>query len=651
MYKRLLPTVFITLLFLFVPLSKTYAQDNETTAQTVIHLLSYVAMDYSGAVQNGEIISQSEYQEQIEFAQQALELAKTGSFLTAAQKDSILPELHRLIKRVDEKQSTANVSAIAKTINSTIIAVTGIQTAPKVWPNLAKGKALFKQSCAACHGKNGAGNGPLAANLTPRPTNFLNDSHMKNVSPYLAYNTIRLGVTGTGMRPFTEFNDVQLWNLAFYVKSLRFENATNDSLALREVFDRNFSKIELGTIATHTDTELIGSLTASGVENPEQLLTAIRTLEPTADQAINSLVVAREKLDAALKSYRSGHTTLARTQALSAYLEGIEPVEARLKTINSDLVVAIEKQMFSVRQAIEKGKESQVLKAEINQAHSLIDQADQLMENNQLNYWLTFLIAASIMLREGLEAFLILAVVLALIRNSGVRKALPWLHGGWITAVVMGVVGWFLSDYIIQFGGRNREIMEGLVALFAVLVLLSVGFWLHDKSYAKQWKEFIENKIGRYLKKDKMFGLAAFAFMVVFREAFEVILFLQAISLEASPENQSAIGFGVIAAVICIAIMAYLVLKYSKRLPIRQLFRYSSWFIILLAIILMGKGIHALQESGWVSVTNLSSALRIEWLGLYPTLETLLWQLALIGLIVILYLFNKQKRKKAEVTA
>src|SRR5699024_2186042 len=109
-------------------------------------------------------------------------------------------------------------------------------------------------------------------------------------------------------------------------------------------------------------------------------------------------------------------------------------------------------------------------------------QADQLMKDQQLNYWLTFIIAASIMLREALEAFLVLAVVLALIRNSGVKKALPWLHGGWITAVVMGIIGWFLSDYIIQFGGKNREIMEGLVSLLAVFVLIFVGFWLHNKS-------------------------------------------------------------------------------------------------------------------------------------------------------------------------
>src|SRR5699024_10284664 len=198
---------------------------------------------------------------------------------------------------------------------------------------------------------------------------------------------------------------------------------------------------------------------------------------------------------------------------------------------------------------------------------------------------------------------------------SNSRKALPWLHGGWITAVICGIAGWFLSDYIIQFGGKNREVMEGLVSLLAVLILIYVGFWLHNQTHAKKWTIFIKDKIGGYLNKDRMFGLAAFSFMVVFREAFEVILFLQAISLEAGDQNQSAIGLGVLAAVLIIAIIALAFLKYSKKIPVRQLFRYSSWIIVLLAIILIGKGFHALQESGWISVTNLSASLRAEWLG------------------------------------
>lgn len=322
-----------------------------------------------------------------------------------------------------------------------------------------------------------------------------------------------------------------------------------------------------------------------------------------------------------------------------------------MRSIDSRFVVALETQMFQVRQAIEKDYEIELLEAEIVKANLLIDEADEMLKSQSLNYWLTFILAFSIVLREALEAFLIIAVVITLIRSTNVTKALAWVHGGWITAVLCGFAGWFLSDYIIQFGGKNREIMEGMISLFAVIVLVFAGFWLHNKTYAKKWTEFVEDKIGVYLNKDRMFGLAAFAFMIVFREAFEVVLFLQAIKHEAGAQNISAIGFGTLAAFVAIAIIAFVFLKYTKNLPIKQIFQYSSYLIILLAVILMGRGIHSLQESGWISVSYIPSIFRAEWLGIYPTIETILAQIGLITVIIVAYFINKKKYQDANVKA
>lgn len=397
----------------------------------------------------------------------------------------------------------------------------------------------------------------MGEGLYPTPTNFHETELMRQISPFQAYNTIKLGVNGTSMRAFSELNEEQLWDLAFYIKSLRFNERETDTTALREHFETVIPDVTLKEVAVLSDEQLLKNL-AKKSDNSTIQLKALRLMAPTREESNNSLAVAKENLKEALKNYAQGNKSLARTNALKAYLEGIESVEALLKANNPAFTIEIEQQMLNVRQAIEQDKGVETLKEEIDKALALITKAGQLMRDHKLNYWLTFILAASIMLREGLEAFLILAMVLALIRNSGVKKALTWLHGGWITAIILGVAGWFLSGYIIQFGGKNREIMEGLVALFAVLVLLFVGFWLHNHSHAKKWKEFIENKIGRYLQKDKMFGLATFSFMVVFREAFEVILFLQAINMKVKPENKSAIGMGVLAAVVCIAVMVYL---------------------------------------------------------------------------------------------
>lgn len=625
----------------FTTTSEAFANPNDKDAETVIHLLDYIARDYSVGVQDGKVINEQEYSEMLEFSEQAYDLTKRGSFLPKKEV-RLLDNLKQLKEFIQEKKPAKAISELARNIRNDLIVITGIQIVPQLWPNSKQGKELYTTNCATCHGATGKGNGKLGKDLNPMPTNFHEIELMSQVSPYQAYNTIKLGVNGTSMRAFSELSDGQLWDLAFYVKSLRFQEDKIDTTVLRAQFETLFPDITLEDVATLSDEELLVNLTKKSGNSLTQLK-ALRLLAPTERRFNNSLLIAKENLNAALKNYTEGNKSLARINALNAYLEGIEPIEARLTANDPAFTIEIEQQMLNVRQAIDQDKGVLLLKKETHKALALILQADQLMVNHKLSYWLTFILAASIMLREGLEAFLVLAVVLALIRTSGVKKALPWLHGGWITAVIFGIVGWFLSDYIIQFGGKNREIMEGLISLFAVLVLLFVGFWLHNHTHAVKWKEFIENKIGRYLQKDRMFGLAAFSFMVVFREAFEVILFLQAVNLEAKPENKSAIGLGVLAAVVCIALMVYLFLKYAKKIPVRQLFLFSSWIIVFIAIILMGKGFHSLQESGWLSVTGFPSLFRIDWLGFYPTLETILAQVIIVVAIFTTFIIRKYR--------
>lgn len=649
MRKSFQHLILLAALFLIFPFSKGYSQQksnptlNEVTkknVETVIHLLSYISRDYPNAVENGKVVDEGEYEEQLEFALQVQNLTKESKILPD-NKQSVSNEIQKLHDYIAQKSAAEEISKTAEHIRSEIIAITGMETAPPTWPNLENGKSLFQATCAACHGVNGAGNGPAGKGLEPAPSNFLDPDLMNWVSPYQAYNTIKLGVPGTGMIAYENYTDQELWDLAFYVKSLRFTNSIQDSTALRKVFNQVYPTLNLKEVATETDKELLTKFDGDPMK-----LQAIRALSPTSENLKGSLIVARQKLKDAQTFYAAGNNSEARIAALSAYLEGIEPVEARLRSIDNSFVLDLESQMLRVRQTIEKNKPLPELEIEVQKALKIIDEAEGLLQGQKLNYWLTFILAWSIMLREGLEAVLVLAVVLLLIKNTGMKKALPWLHGGWISAVILGICGWFLSDYIIQFGGKNREIMEGIISLFAVAVLLFVGFWLHENSYAHQWQKFIKEKVGKYLQKDKMFGLAIFSFFVVFREAFEVILFLQAINLEASPQNKSAIGLGAVTAVIFILLLAYLFIKSSKRIPIRQLFLWSSWIVVLLAVILTGKGVHSLQESGWVSANSVASWIRVDWLGIYSTMETLLAQLAVIVLVVITYIFHNKKMKK-----
>ena len=640
---------FIVGLIALLSYSNIYATTikDESNIQTIIHLLDYLSKDYPAAVKNGVIIDEGEYLEMKEFSETILSLSKKLE-LTKKQANQIQRNLMDLKANVLNKVSHQKIKAVTSKVKWAIINFTEFEISPSNWPNIDNGQKLFLNNCIQCHGASGNGKGKLAMGLNPAPTNFLIDTLMREVSPFQAYNTIKLGVEGTAMQSFGMLSDKEVWDLSFYIKSLRFNASSADSLELKQIFDKVSNEVSLKDVATLSDKELIQKLGYKDSVTYKKLK-ALRIFSLPENSTENSLVIARNYLSAVLLDYKEGNKKSARQNALNAYLEGIEPVEVRLKANDPEFTSQLEQQMMAVRQAIESSKSISTVQAEIADAVSMIDSADQLMRDTKLNYWLSFFLAASIMLREGLEAFLIIALILALIKTSGTKKALPYVHGGWIMAILTGIAGWFLSDWIIGISGKNREIMEGLISLVAVIVLAFVGFWLHNHSHSKKWKEFIEKKIGKQLRGEKMFGLAVFSFMVVFREAFESILFLQAISLETKTGDGSSIGLGVIAAFALIALFAVIFVKYSKRIPVRQLFRYSSWVITLLAIILIGKGVHSVQEAGWVSVTSFPISLKIDWLGVYPTNETLMAQVVLLGFLLLLYYVSNHRNKAIQV--
>lgn len=617
------------------------AGNQDKNVQTIIHLLDYIARDYPAAVQQGAIINAGEYAEMKEFSQTTYRMAKQQPSIR--NEKELLSGFQQLKDRTEEKSSAEIIAALAKNIKSEVINLTNYQVSPTQWPDLADGKKLYAINCASCHGTQGDGQGKLAKGLHPTPTNFLDSVLLREVSPFQAYNTIRLGIGGTAMRGFEELSDEEIWDLAFYVKSLRFQNAGMDSTTSEKLFSQAEADITLSDAATLNDQELLMKLAGSGGKVADKL-TAIRLHLPD-NSSLNSLQLAREYIAESLGAYRENAYDAARQKALAAYLEGIEPVEAQLRANDPRFTLAVEAQMLRLRKAIENRKPLDQVEKEAEASLAMISQAGKLIRDTELTFWLSLLLTASILLREGVEAFLIIAVILAIIRTSGTKKALPWLHGGWIIAILAGFLAWFFSGWILNISGRDREVMEGAVSLLAVVILIFVGSWLHNNSHAKQWKVFIEDKVNRLLNKERMIGLAFFSFMVVFREAFESVLFLRAISLETATEDQSAIGLGVVAAFAVIALLAVFFLRFSRKIPVRQLFRYSSWMITLLAVILIGKGIHAIQESGVFSVTDFPLDLRIDWLGVYPTMETVLSQVLLLAVILGLWYLNNRKIK------
>ena len=217
--KGVLLSALLALGVLLFPALLQAGEITERSPRFLVHLLDYLVTDYAGAVKDGKVLSASEYGEQKEFAQMARELGRTLPELRKSPETrAMIEKLNRLI---GQKADPVQVAALARQTADKVITLTGIPVAPLLWPDQKQGRLLYVKSCVACHGLEGRGDGPSAKSLSGAPPNFLEPGDM---SPFKAYNAIRLGVPGTPMPSYPDFSDRELWEMAFYVASLRFQS-------------------------------------------------------------------------------------------------------------------------------------------------------------------------------------------------------------------------------------------------------------------------------------------------------------------------------------------------------------------------------------------------------------------------------------------
>jgi high-affinity iron transporter len=556
---------------------------------------------------------------------------------------SVRSDIKLLKALIKEKASQEKVSSVSNSIKQKIISSYSLEIAPKRWPSLINGRQLYALHCKSCHGENGKGNGNLANGLNPAPTNFHSPEKANGLSPFQAYNTIRLGVNNTAMRAFDELSDDEIWDLAFYVLSL--PHSANK--VATEDLDLNLS-IGLEELASQNNEELI---TSFSIDNPEQTIAALRLYpKEIAEQNKGSyLEQAIDYLNKADAAYAAGDISGARTLSLTAYLEGVEPIEIQLQASDATFSAQLEGELAKARSYIETGKDPSLVSSQIKKGIAMINEAKVILKEKTFSPWLAFLLSFSIILREGLEAFLVVITILSVLRAINIPKANVYVHIGWVSAIAVGFLLWLAAGKLFTFSGADRELMEGLVALFAVAVLLYVGFWMHSKSEAGKWQAYVKNKINNIARKENMLGLAVLSFLVVFREAFESVLFLSALSLEVGEAQQSAFGGGILFAFVLLGIISVLLLKYSQKLPIAKLFKYSAIVISFLAVVLTGKGISAIQEAGNLNITVLPFDFRFDALGIYPTYETLSAQLFILILTILLWTFSNRKKVSLKV--
>ena len=424
------------------------------------------------------------------------------------------------------------------------------------------------------------------------------------------------------MASFQTLPEEDRWALAFYVGSIAYDdNMRRRGEQAWKTADGKVKGRFPDMTAVTTVTEAAAAQTLS--QETARDVTAYLRTHPDAVEAgkPSGLALARLRLQESLGALRAGDKAAATKLALSAYLDGFEPLEPIVGARDKSLLVAVEGAMLTYRSVIINGSPEQA-QAAAGELTRLFSKVDALMSDAKADPTTTFLGALAILLREGVEALLIVIGMIAFLKKAGRPDALRPVHMGWISALVAGALTWVVATYFIEISGASREVTEGLGSVLAAVVLLSVGLWMHQKSSAGRWQDYLSSKLSAAMTRKSAGALFALSFIAVYREVFETVLFYSALAAEG---NSNALAAGFVTALLLLAVIAFALLRTSARMPIGKFFSFTSILVAVLAIVLIGKGVSALQEAGWVTASLIRGP-RVDWLGLYPTLETVVAQ-------------------------
>lgn len=616
----------------------------QATVETSWRLLDYIAVDYAGAVNNGRVVSEAEYAEMSEFS-----ATVENHLLTLGAnpgKASLVREAQGLRRAIAAKSEPAEVARLAKGLGADLLKAYPVPLAPQSPPDLARGEALYQSQCSSCHGVSGDGRGPDAAKLDPPPIDFTDRERARQRSTFALQQVISQGLEGTAMQSFADLPEQDRWALALKVGTFAYpkslvadgERLWKSDAALRQKIP------DLKALVGLTPQALAGDI---GEAKATAVVAYLRSNPGALQQSAGgSLTLTRSRLAESVAAYRAGNREEAKKLALSAYLDGFEPLEPTLSARNASLMREIEGAMGEFRSRIAKGAPA----TEVEKQAQLLDQlfalAEQSLSGSSAGGVSTFLSALTILLREGVEALLLVVAMIAFMRKSEREDALPYVHAGWIAALVAGVLTWVAATAFLTISGASRELTEGFGGIIAAVILVSVGIWMHGKSHAETWQRYIKERMSRAMGRSSAWFLFGLAFLVVYREVFETILFFAAMWTDGS---KTAVVSGAAAGAAILAAIGWAMMRYSLRLPIAQFFRYSSILIAVLAVVLAGKGIAALQEAGMLGVTPMKGVPSVDIIGLHPTAQVVGAQVAVLVALIIGFWMNGRARAAATI--
>ena len=356
---------------------------------------------------------------------------------------------------------------------------------------------------------------------------------------------------------------------------------------------------------------------------------------------------ARQLTQQAFDAVEAGDRERGYDLARTAYLYHFEHAEVALRLRDPNLVLDVEFAFAEYRNGIRDGKStSELRKTKEEILRGLRDVDRTLAEKGIAAPLLAFLFSFAILFREGLESVLVIAILLGSLasgRATGYRKPLGL---GVLAAIVATIATWLVATLVVDIAPVQREILEGVTAVAAVVVLFLVSFWLVAQLEQRRRLEFMRARVASAIAAGSALAFAGLGFTAVYREGFETVLFYQALAIFAVGLGLWVV-LGAAAAAVTLGITAYAVIALGKKLPLRQLLIGGASALLLLSVAFAGNATRSLQEAGWVQATPIEGSwarLQIflaELTGIHPTREGIAVQASLLAVYVAggMYLF------------
>lgn len=618
-------SLFLAVALLQTPQQTAPSHDLAPVVRRLAAMAQLAAQEYRAGVADGRVVSPAEVEEARLFL---TESRQSAVLLPVEIRTETSRSLDSLIVSVAATASPDTIDARVRRLTTAVSTRLGVSLdeVPSIPPVLARGAQVYRDNCAGCHGDAGRGDGPLGHGLNPKPADLADAAGLADQSPLDYYRRITMGVVGTAMPGFElRLPPQDRWAVALYASLLRLPAPSGDVPPELQAFAKT---------GRMSDAQLHGALgTQDASTTGLARVAAVRRFQNALGTSTDHVFAAvRTQLESTYALARAGDPA-ARAMALDAYMT-FEQVERGVRAKNSGLAADLEASFAALR-GLTTGPVSNSSLAPIRKQLALdLERAERAL-GDEVSTPNLFFQSFVILVREGLEAILIVGALMTFLVKMGASHRRRDINLGVAAAVVASLGTALALETIFHLTPAKQEALEGVTMMLATAVLFYVSYWLLSKMEVAKWNQFVKSKVHSALTSGSSLALASAAFLAVYREGFETVLFYKALFLSGGPGSSGMpVLTGMIAGSLVLVGVYIAVSRFGVRLPLKPFFGVTSAMLYYMAFVFAGKGMAELQASGLVSTTMIEAAPRLPALGLYPTAESLLVQAVLLLLLL-----------------